>query len=54
MNEELKLAIARDKLKEAQNYLISNKDEQFFVAHLNAIQNKIESQLQQLFEGEST
>jgi hypothetical protein len=54
MNEELKLAIARDKLKEAQKYLVGNIHEQFFIAHLNKIQNEIESQLHQSFEGEST
>jgi hypothetical protein len=54
MNEELKLAIARDKLKEAKKYLADNIEEQFFIEHLDAIQNQIEFQLQQLFEGEST
>lgn len=54
MNEELKLAIARDKLKEAQKYLIGNIHEQFFIAHLDAIQNEIETQLHQSFEGETT
>jgi hypothetical protein len=53
MNEELKLAIARDKLKEAQKYLIGTIDEQFFIEHLNFILNKIELKLQS-FEGEPT
>ena len=53
MNEELKLAIARDKLKEAQRYLIGNTQEQFFITHLDKIQNEIGSQLQ-LFRGEPT
>jgi hypothetical protein len=54
MNEELKLAIARDKLKEAHRYLIGNIHEQFFIEHLDAIQNEIELQLHQSFEGEPT
>jgi len=54
MNEELKLAIARDKFKEAQKYLVGNSREQFFIKHLDEIQNEIEFQLQQLFIGEST
>lgn len=54
MNEELKLAIARDKLKEAKKYLADNIEEQFFIEHLDAIQNQIEFQLHQSFEGEST
>jgi len=54
MTEELKLAIARDKLKEAQKYLIGNSHEQFFIAHLDAIQNEIEFQLLQSSKGEST
>jgi hypothetical protein len=52
MNEELNLAIARDKLKEAQKYLIGNIHEQFFIEHFDKIQNEIEFQLQ-LFRGES-
>lgn len=54
MIEELKLAIARNKLKEVQKILIGNKYEQLLIEHFNVIQNEIESQLHQLSEGEFT
>jgi hypothetical protein len=52
MNDELKLAIARDKLKEAKKYLVDNIQEQFFIEQLDAILSEIEFQLHQSFEGE--